>query len=383
MSKYEPAIGQIDFNFTALESLQNVDLAADPGSKIPTLELISPLTLAQYALYNTEKEEDNFGLDDNLYLVYEGGFITQGNKINNKRGSFFLRGNLTVRQNTNFYKSIDLKNNSIRNVKSKGTSFVADVLKANLADNEPITAGDFRNYAFAKGTIMMWSGTYDSLVFDLPNWRLCGRPDSNVDEENGVTIPNLEGFFIIGAGYSNNLYTSKDNFNENFSNTITLSTGVSGGFNGVFINLNQMPLHKHGVNFSLQGGQTSLLANGVSVTQRDLYLGGGELSFAYGTVAWRCWSGGGCQNAGGCTRGRCGCATACACTNTGISYYSQVASIGNQTSTTTPGYNTITLSDPALIASVTNQLNVGSDQSHENRPPFYVLGYIINVGKRR
>lgn len=394
MKKYEPAIGQIDFLFTSLEILQNVDnLEIDPTSKIPTLELINPLIVAKYALYNTDRPDEDNGTTNNLYLAYEGGFITQGDKINNKRSSFELRGNLTVRQNVSFHKNVDLKNNSVRNIRQKGSGFINDTFRSTLYDSEPLTVGDFRNYAFPRGTIMMWSGTYEELYFNLPNWRLCGRPDSNIGSENGVTIPNLEGYFVIAANYTTNTYTPLDNVSQAFGSSITLSIGVTGGTNAGFINLSQMPLHKHDINHTISGGINTFLSNGVAppvANQIDIYrggsTGGGDLSRTTGVAKDLCLSVCPTCGQGGCVSvnaGSCCQSSTCGCSPGANQRFTTVRSVPTSISMTAATQGTLTYSDPTMEGGVQQELNIGNNLSHENRPPFYVLGYIINVGRRR
>lgn len=387
MSEYKPAIAQINLIFSSLESIQNTEsLANDPSSKIPTLELISPLAVAQYSLYNTDLEDENFGNDDNIYLVYEGGFLTQENKVNSKKSDFELRGNLTIRQNTSFYNSIDLTNNSIRNVKSKDTRFVEEVYKDTASDSEAMTIGDFRRNSFDKGMIVMWSGSYGELVDQLPNWRLCGRPDSDAGTVNGVNIPNLESFFIVGAAYTgNNTYQPRDNFNATFKTPTTLSIATSGGFNAISLTLAEMASHSHEIQMAVAGGQ-------VNFTPPDIALvsGGGTVSLSLTNAANQCvifplspsCTAGGCEGRSWCSGSWVGC-TPVSCSAGAYPIHGGGCTISSGTYKGAYAYGTLTLVDAPLALNTLTEQTIGIDEAHENRPPYYVLGYIINVGKDR
>lgn len=388
-TEYTPAIVTINFVFTSLESVQNVEnILGNPTAQIPTLELVSPLTIAQYALYNSDLEAENFGIDDNVYLGFKGGFITAGSKFNIKRSSFELRGSLTVRENTTFYDTINLNNNSILGVKNKGNAFISNVLKNTTNDNECLTVGDFRRNVHDKGMIMMWSGTYNDLLVNLPYWRLCAPPDSGVTE-NGVTIPNLEGSFILGGGYSDNTYQPTDNTGANFGEPINITVGTEGGYNGVYITVGQMARHKHDVDHDVSGGQVSVVPSNVR-----LYRGGGTISsITQRSASAVCATDVSCADICPCsnTAAQCtgnapsrpNCGKTGNCSSAAGYVHPTGFSVSTSTSTSAPVLGTIGINDPELQGSVTSITPIGNSIAHENRPPFYVLGYIINVGKNR
>jgi microcystin-dependent protein len=392
-TQYTPAIATINFVFTSLENIQNIEsILGDATSQIPTLELINPLVVAQYALYNTDLEGENFGIDDNIYLGFKGGFITAGDKFDIKRSSFELRGSLTVREKTSFFSTINLNNNSIINVKEKSNTFINNVLKNTTNDNECLTVGDFRRNVHDKGMIMMWSGTYDQLKLSLPYWRLCAPPDSG-NTENGVAIPNLEGSFIISGGYSNNTYQPTDNGGISFGSPIGITIGTQGGYNGVYITIDQMSRHKHGVNHNVSGGRVDVVPSNVR-----LYRGGGTISSVEPKIASAiCATNVNCPDICTCSAGPTNADSSCtsngefdcyrnpgsSCQDTSGYVHPAGYSVNPATLTTQPILGSIGIDDPELQGSVTSITPIGNSVAHENRPPFYVLGYIINVGKNR
>jgi microcystin-dependent protein len=396
---YQPAIGQINLNFTGFETIQNVENVNSVFTPLqPVDELISPLTVAQYSLYNVELEEDNFGLDNIDYLGYKGGFISAGDKVNTKLGNFTITGNLTGHEVAYFYKNIDVKNTPIKNIKRKGplTNFVAEVYGTDINDGDVMTVGDFREFRYPLGMIMMWSGTTESLSANLPYWRLCAPPDSG-NTINGVFIPNLEGSFVVGAAYEdNNVYQPRDNTSTSFGPVSSLGIGLTGGYNFVYLTENEIPSHNHDINYTVRGGETTLTST--VPNQFRLYGGGGGFGVgSWGSASTSCIS----NN----PRNNKGC-TACApvgwecCTSRGVSkpgctcsggvpnyvptlHDSSFSIKGDET-----GYDPFTaravsiVDAPLTITSITEQ-TLGGNTSHENRPQFYTLCYIINVGQER
>jgi microcystin-dependent protein len=386
---YKPAIAQINFVMASLEDTQNVDnLVINPIPPQPIDRVVTPLVVAQYDLYNRDLEDENFGLDDSLYLGYKGGFITQGDKVNNKKSDLQLRRNLFVRKNTTFYRTVSLEGNSIRNHAQKGDRFIPDVYGSTAYDHEAMTVGDFRRNWHYKGMIMMWAGTYNDLVQNLPYWRLCAPPDSNVVQENGVPIPNLEGFFVVGGAYDTNArYTPKDNTGGNFGSTATLSHGFSGGFNAIALVTSEMPTHNHSVNFSITPGNITFKGtDGLRIL-----VSGGDISANTQTASNQCARNQGVaacdSNCPGDVR-NASCPTRSCSINWGAPNTDDRKDFPAGTSIisfTTNAYvsDNMTYTDAPLVGSISGQSTVGIRTAHENRPPFYVLGYIINVGKER
>jgi microcystin-dependent protein len=393
---YAPAVGQINLNFTSIEAVQNVENISPIFTPLqPSDEAISPLAVAQYALYNIDFEEDNFGLDSIDYLGYKGGFITAGDKVNTKFSNFTITGNLTAHEAAFFYKDIDVNNTPIKNIKQKGDMFVQSVYNNTDEDNDVMAVGDFRQFRHPKGMIMLWSGTTQQLSADLPYWRLCAPPDSG-QTINEVFVPNLEGSFIIGAGYRDtevaplnggNNYQPKDNNNTNFGSISSLGIGLTGGFNGVYLTLSQIPAHRHNIQYNVTGGETSLTS---SMSTYRLITGGGLVTPTLKSVSKTCVI----YNLSDKTT----CSNDCAskgyqkdnCCNSQTSrtlYVPQFFPIGYSVSTYVSMNpfieQAVSFNDPQLSVTSLSESNIGDNIAHENRPLFYTLCYIINVGKER
>lgn len=404
MSTYKPAIGQINFNLSTVDRIQNIFnvVPGIPTPSQPVDESVTPISIAQYCLYDTTKVDDNYGLDDALYLGYKGGFITQDNKINTKIGNFTVANNLTVRKNTRFFKNIDLQNNRITHLQRKGSAatlttiaqFVNSVYNTKQNDNDVMTVGDFREFRFVKGTIMMWTGSYESLVDNLPYWRLCAPPDSGA-VVNGVTVPNLEGHFVIAGGYDNvtggnyyqptaatyNLSGNIDNL-VSFGSPIQINIGTTGGSNGIALTLNQIPIHNHGISFQKRNntGQLTLSSQiygefreGTFTYFRKPVSPEGVVEISSGAVG-----------RDSCTREEIfTCENGCGSKQ----YTCKVNPYETTQSVRALSFGSSTSSEPNIIdGSCTSTIasdNVGGSLAHDNRPTFTVLGYIIYVGQRR
>lgn len=392
-SIYKPAVGQINLNFTSLEAIQNVENINPIFTPLqPVSELISPLTVAQYALYNTDLEDDNFGLDNIDYLGYRGGFITAGNKVNTKLGNFTITGNLTAHEIGYFYKSINVNNTPIKNIKRKGSfaNFVNEVYNTTDNDGEVLTVGDFREFRYPLGVVMLWSGDFATLQNHLPYWRLCAPPDSG-NTVNGVFVPNLEGSFVIGAGYSktelaplegDNLYQPLDNNLTNFGTISSLNIGLTGGYNGVYLTTGEIASHNHDISHAVTGGETTLTSSKNTLT---LYNSGGNFTVNIKTASNRCYSNKPFPGCTDCTPN--GSPPSCWCTGGAPKYVSTFYETGRSVSDKIEVIPFITttvsvVDNPLTVTSIT-ETSLGNNVSHENRPPFYTLCYIINVGQGR
>jgi len=394
ISIYSPAIGQINLNFTSLESIQNIENINPIFTPLqPVDELISPLVVAQYALYNVDLEEDNFGLDDIDYLGYRGGFITAGDKVNYKLGNFTVAGNLTAHEVGYFFNNIDVKNTPLKNNKRANSffNFAAEVYNTEQNNRDVMTVGDFREFRYPLGMIMLWSGDQLTLERELPYWRLCAPPDSG-NTINGVYVPNLEGSFIVGANYEGfNQYSPRDNDQARFGPTISLTIGTTGGYNGVYLLADQIPSHNHNVLYDVSGGANTLTSS-VDNTFR-LYVSGGKF-------VPRIWNGTSeqCYNnepppvskpSDRCTPCKGGSKPFNCCkSESGLPYYTStfyptITSVPTTISSADFISRSISIVDnPLIITSVTEE-TLGDNIAHENRPPFFTLCYIINVGQER
>jgi microcystin-dependent protein len=404
-----PAIGQIYFNFTSLEEIQNTE-NLNGTSTPPQREeaAISPLTLAQYANYNRDLEAENFGTETYEWLAYKGGYITAGDRLNVKQSWLTITQNLTVRNNTRFKKNIDLVFNHIVNIKRQGDINLAPLDFVNkvylntgsdYSEDDAMTVGDFREYCHTKNMIMAWSGSYSDLVNNLPYWRLCAPPDSGVTV-NGVTVPNLEGYFILAGGYSDapsegtiNTYIPTDNLGRSMEGTISLSIGKTGGYNAITLSISEMFTHNHEVLFNVAGGTVVPFTEPATNPPLTFITGRGNVKTSSTSLRVRCvkdtkWS---CKCNGDCK--------ACACWAGIIPYpcccgschsdlecgSTTVGTVNSLTSVTVGELTTgsVSIADNSVSGSISNQTVRGNNEAHENRPPFYVLGYIIYVGALR
>ncbi|MCB0480861.1 MAG: tail fiber protein [Flavobacteriales bacterium] len=174
------------------------------------------------------------------------------------------------------------------------------------------------------GGIIMWSGKNPP-----DGWVLCDGSTSN-----GYTTPNLSGRFIVGYDASNTDNLSY-NFPGNYSEKGT-SWGHSGGDNFVTLTSAQsgVPGHTHGVSGTINGGNHRHGLNDFRSDGLDH-----DASGSPGQEYWRRWVGGGVTN------------------------YTEY-----------DGGHTHSHS----LSAVTNA-TANASQSHENRPRFYVLAFIMRV----
>lgn len=406
--KYTPAIVQINFDFTSFEKTQNLEsIEAGEIELQSDVELINPLVVAQYALYNRELEDENFGLDDNDYLGYAGGFLTVDDKVNSKINPFSILGNFSIYNKTEFERDIFVRdprinaNRSVRNLFQYNTSFV-NIYANNSPDKEALSVGDFRRGTHHRGMIMMWSGTLADLETNLPYWRLCAPPDSDSSPDNTVTIPNLLDTFIISANYRNADNESYDTHQpidndfdtpggRNFGSSIRLNVGTTGGFNEVSLSADQMPTHRHDVNFEVSNPGSFSVTGSLGLNP---YVGGGRLTnILSATAKARCLNAYSCVHLGGCSNKydgpntacplarRCGSGNGCA---SGATYFRNGYSVkSNELSDDAFPEGTIGLTDEPITVTQLEETNRGIASNHENRPDFYVLAYIIYVGVKR
>lgn len=163
------------------------------------------------------------------------------------------------------------------------------------------------------GGIIMWSGSTEP-----DGWKLCDG-NNNV-KVNGITIPDLQGRFIVGAG-TKKVITRNQNgtYSEGSNHTYTL--GTDGGADEVKMSIDEMPSHNHGVTDP-----------GHEHTVTDRYSNGSE----------------------------------------------KVHDITTQDRAATDSWNEDTRTTSEETTGITINDN-GGDDAHENRPPYYVLAYLIRV----
>lgn len=171
-----------------------------------------------------------------------------------------------------------------------------------------------------KGAIIMWSGSTSNIP---RGWVLCNGdrylPDGSVTTNPGlgVATPDLQERFIVGAG-------SRDN--GTVAGTSQYAPGANGGLNSVTLGPSQIPFHNHPASSSSAGSHSHTFS----------YTG------ASGKVVGK--------NSGGGEDGADDAALS-STTNAG----------GAHTHTITVSNNTV------------------GGGSHENRPPYYALAFIMKL----
>jgi microcystin-dependent protein len=254
-----------------------------------------------------------------------------------------------------------------------------------------INMSEIDKFLVPQGGIIMWSGS----VANIPNnWQLC-------DGTNGT--PDLRGLFVVGAGG-------------------TYSVGATGGANTVTLTQAQIPAHSHTGSTGGAGGHTHSASTGTagdhSHTGSTASAGGHAHTGSANSAGSHNHSG--TANSAGDHRhglgtgteftiyGRTGSAIAGSdgrrfdaqgwTSITGAHTHSlSINSNGAQThslSINSNGAHTHTVSvgsagahtHTVSVASVGNHThsvsvgNTGGGGSHENRPPYYALAYIMNIG---
>jgi microcystin-dependent protein len=183
-----------------------------------------------------------------------------------------------------------------------------------------ITADEFTGFGtMPVGGIIMWSGDLTSLA---GGWEICDG-----GTVNGVSIPDLSGKFIVSYGTTQTVATG--------DLATTYSVLDEGGENDDTITEAEMPNHNH-------DGQTALVANHTHTYIDKYYETGG--------------------GAGDDT-----------CVDPGCRCCDKSYAVSNSVTDTDTGITDLAGSHLHTIAVE------GGDASHENRPPYYVLAYLIRV----
>jgi microcystin-dependent protein len=177
------------------------------------------------------------------------------------------------------------------------------------------------------GGIIMWSGAGVTLP---SNWKLCDGTTYN-----GVTTPDLRGRFILSSGQGSGL-TNR-------------TTGGTGGAETVTLSLGQMPSHTHGVSANTNGGgEHTHTITEPNNGQGHLHFMANGMGIPYSTDTGWLTSGDG----------------------RGSRANTEFSTTGITINSTNSAHNhTITVSESTR----------GSNQAHENMPPFYVLAFIMRV----
>ena len=350
-------------SFSDLQNLFNefggpsVDLPKDNTS-------VAPVNVSRYFLYSVPQGPNTFfGTNDiNGHLNYGGGFITVGDKVNTKYSNFTVERTLTVNTSGQFHRGVDLadsnnnKTNRITNIrKMPNIPTVVDAFVSQEFDARAITVGDFKRVTYQKGMMMMWSGSWNTLVTKLPLWRLCAPPDSEVY----AGVPNLLNRFVVAATYGE--FTVRDNISRPFKDRkISLSPGTPqfGGSNRVALTDFEMPQHNHSNTLVIAGGTFN-----VSPNPPTFITGGGGLN--------------GAANVGHVA---------------GPNFTPFTDISRNAFVTTTLGFDTTTSPfrwpnrnspNDEWYNRLFSEDEIGSTSSHENRPPYFALAYIYYYGEPR
>ena len=174
------------------------------------------------------------------------------------------------------------------------------------------------------GGIIMWSGTIETIP---ATWALCNG-------SNGT--PDLRNRFIMGAGS-------------------TYYPGDTGGLDAVTLTTTQIPSHQHAVGTLIStssGGHSHTVSGSTSVD-------GSHVHSPY------CGSAGGSDNM-----------IASASTGSQYKRYIDVPSAGDH-SHTISGSASYTGSHAHTLSGST--ANIGGGLSHENKPPYFALAYIMKL----
>jgi microcystin-dependent protein len=375
----------LTINYASVFDIQNTaDLLSVAASENIQRDDISvtPLTLAKYFLYDASSPQTNFGQNISNFLNYPGGFITVGDKVNVKYSDFEIQNNFNTTSIAFLNRGFDMTNSTTNNINRikdvKRLPSVASLFSGGN-DDKVLTVGDFKEYSFHRGMIMMWSGSYNSLRKNLPFWRLCAAPDVGLDA-SGVTVPNLQGLFIMAGSYSG--YQSTDNFSptRNFGTPTQIgSTGA--GANTVTLTKQQLESHQHNNAIAFAGGNSRIY--GVDIDENGNEAGGETAAqFMVGGVDITALppiahSGGSDTLAWNTLTVATGWGSNSPWTTVRTLVQTPVVETTLSTSIVP-----IVITRPSL--SIENNFEIrGGDAPHENRPPYYALAYIIYVGRNR
>ena len=175
---------------------------------------------------------------------------------------------------------------------------------------------------FPTGGIIMWSGAIGSIP---SGWALC----------NGSSgTPDLRNRFVVGAGSS-------------------YGVGATGGASSVTLSTSQIPAHSHSASTGSAGGHNHTFSGTTSTigdhTHDEYHYHTNGSGDGPGPGASCC---GGAIEDGGINTGPAG--------SHSHTYSGTTSSVGNHTHSVSIG-------------------NTGSGGSHENRPPYYALAYIMKL----
>ena len=189
------------------------------------------------------------------------------------------------------------------------------------------------------GSIMMWSGTIsnksptDINGLTYTKWKIC-------DGTNGT--PDLRNRFIVGSGSNYNI-------------------GNTGGADNVTLTTAQMPSHNHTLTIDANGSHNHGMSNSGSHLHKVNNMGDGsqEAIYVYFT------------NNRGNLDAPVGGGNGNGQFDVGKPNYSQHHH--------SSGDHTHTINEAGSHNHTSTMGNTGSGQSHENRPPYYALAFIMRI----
>lgn len=196
--------------------------------------------------------------------------------------------------------------------------------------------------AMPQGGIIMWSGAVSAIP---SGWALC-------DGNNGT--PDLTGRFIVGAGGS-------------------YSSGDTGGANSVTLSKAQMPAHNHGASTGNAGSHSHSASTGNAGNHRHSGSTNTTGNHSHKSpIEFRYDPG----NAGG------GAGNTLRDVNGG--YGSNTTSAGNHSHSFNTNYqgkhsHSVSVNSNGAHSHSVSVSNTGGGGSHENRPPYFALAYIMKV----
>ena len=182
------------------------------------------------------------------------------------------------------------------------------------------------------GIIVMWSGASDAIP---SGWYLC-------DRQNGT--PDLRNRFIVGAGSS-------------------YEVGNTGGSDSVTLTTEQMPSHTHG--FSLTATSSGSHSHTMSGTT-----GSGGESKSSGTIYGRD------HDTGYLNETDKGYVQAGLAWGSGNTLWTMSVGASDHTHSFSGSTNSTGSHTHSISGSISN---TGGGQSHENRPPYYALCFIMKI----
>ena len=195
----------------------------------------------------------------------------------------------------------------------------------------PVSGGE----SIPSGIITMWSGASDAIP---SGWWLC-------DGQNGT--PDLRNRFIVGAGSS-------------------YEVGNTGGSDSVTLTTEQMPPHTHG--FSLTAASSGSHSHTLSETT-----GSGGESGPSGTIYGRDRDTGYSNET---AKGYVQAGLAWGGSVSGNSLWTMSVGASDHTHSFSGNTNSTGSHTHSISGSISN---TGGGQSHENRPPYYALCFIMKA----